>query len=535
MSDEWNDGSAHGTLEMSENRVQPPASMAIGDHDFGDLVARRARKLLVLAHHLSAHRPDCLSLTRPLVADLLSQSAQVEELLDAYGARTNRQWSRFRSLTATVKLFASVGYEILHIKHSLPCYHLLPSERDFAAATDQSLALTHDILTRTASWLLAQASRLGLPLASNPLDPLDYAEPLPAGRLPSDRPVRRVKSTSETVTHLATAYLNLATESKLLNVVERTEPADYARCFPDPVSEDSLRYLKVRFHCLQSLYDTHVSETEIEYQDANLPILRGHISVTFHLLEIATYLVHHYERHLNVQTGDSSLRRKPVITPEVLLEMLMSYSITYAGLYLDLGRRLCHTMLKHYAEVGTIQAPVPCYRGFHVRPATLVAKIVQHYGSDVRMDLDGQSYDASSPLDLFRANEKINAQKRRWLVTEIGHLLPPGGELSAAEIRAAVMDMLFRLAERGKLVIYQQPLQLSEDFGREGILLEKVTAEIARLQATGQIDIRNDLVITFTGDKRVLSDLKLLAKSGYGEDCFGNNINLPREIAYLRR
>jgi len=522
------------TFNVDENQAQPPGWSTIGDREFTDLVAGRARRLLVLARYLATHRLDPLPLTRPLVADLLSQAAQVEELLDAYGARTNRQWSRFRSLTATAKLFASVGYEILHIQHSLPCYRLLPSGRDFAAATAQSLALTRDILTRAAKWILTQASHLDLPLG-HPPDPVDYAEQLPPGRLISDRPVRRVKSTSETVTHLATAYLNLAAEGELFDVVKRTEPADYTRCFPDPVSEDSLRYLKVGFHRLQSLYDTHVSETEIEYLDANLPILRGHISVIFHLLEIATYLVHYYERHLNVRTGDSSLRRKPVITADTLLEMLMSYSIAYAGLYLDLGRRLCRTMLKHYAEVGAIEVSVPSYRGFHVRPATLVAKIVQHYGSEVRMELDGQCYDASSPLDLFRANEKINARKRRWLVAEIGRLPLPGGELSAMRIRAVIMNTLFRLAKQGKLVIYQQPPQLSEEFGGEGILLEKVTAEIARLQATGQIDIRTDLGITFTGDQRVLSDLKLLAESGYGEDCFGNNITLPREIAYLRR
>ncbi len=524
------------TLEADETLTQLPGWAMIDDREFTDLVAGRARRLLILTHYLSSvQQPNSLSLTRPLVADLLAQSAQVEELLDAYGARTNRKWSRFRSLTATAKLFASVSYEILHIQHSLPCYRLLPSGRDFAVATDQSLQNTRDILVRTAGWILAQTARLGLPLPDDPLDLLDYAEPLPAGRLISDRPVRQVRSASETVTHLATAYLNAATESDMLSVVERTEPADYSRCFPEPVSEDSLRYLKVQFHCLQSLYDTHVSETEIEYLDANLPVLRGHISVIFHLLEIATYLVHYYERHLNVRTGDSSLRRKPVITADALLEMLMSYSITYAGVYLDLGRRLCHAMLKHYAEVGTIQAPVPSYRGFHVRPATLVAKIVQHYGSEVRMELDGQTYDASSPLDLFRANEKINARKRRWLVAELGRLSLPEGELSATQIRAVITNALFKLAQQGKLVIYQQPLQLSEEFSSEGILLEKVTAEIARLQATGQIDIRTDLSITFTGDKRVLSDLRLLAKSGYGEDCFGNNITLPREIAYLRR
>ncbi|MDG4551245.1 MAG: HPr family phosphocarrier protein [Candidatus Contendobacter sp.] len=523
------------TFNVDEHQAQPPGWLTIGDREFTDLVTGRTRRLLVLARYLTAHRPASLPLTRPLVADLLSQAAQVEELLDAYGARTNQRWSRLRSLTATTKLFASVGYEILHIRHSLPCYRLLPSGRDFAAATAQSLALTHATLARAAKWILTQALHLDLPPPGDPPNPLDYVESLPPGRLPCDRPVRRVKSTSETVTHLATAYLNLAAEGGLLDVVNRTDPADYALCFPEPVSEDSLRYLKAGFHRLQSLYDTHVSGTEIECLDPNLPILRGHISVTFHLLEIATYLVHYYERHLNVRTGDASLRRKPVITADALLEMLMSYSITYAGLYLDLGRRLCHAMLKHYAEVGTIEVSAPSYRGFHVRPATLVAKIVQHYGSEARMELDGQSYDASSPLDLFRANEKINARKRRWLVAEIGRLPLPGGDLSATQIRAAIMNTLFRLAEQGKLVIYQQPPQLSEEFSGEGILLEKVTAEIARLQATGQIDIRTDLGITFTGDKRVLCDLKLLAESGYGEDCFGNNITLPREIAYLRR
>jgi len=62
-----------------------------------------------------------------------------------------------------------------------------------------------------------------------------------------------------------------------------------------------------------------------------------------------------------------------------------------------------------------------------------------------------------------------------------------------------------------------------------------VTAEIAQLQATGQIDISSGLMITFSGDKRVLADIALLAKHGYGEDNFGNNIPLPKELAYLRR
>jgi hypothetical protein len=516
--------------------VDSSTSPSLIDYDrFSTLTADRAQRLLRLTCWLSTPRPTPLMLTRPLVADVLSQAIQMEEFLDAYGARNNRQWSRFRSLTATLKLFADIVYKLLHIQHSLPSYRLLPAKRDFAMATLQSLEFTHEILVKAAQQITAQATRLNLTMLIQQPDENEYLEPLPPGRLPRDRATRKVSSAAETVIYLATAYLNLASESELLHIVDWVKPTQYSKCFPDPISEDNLRYLQLRFHSLQALYDTHVSETELESLDTDLPILRGHISIVFHLLEIATQLVHYYERHLNVKTGDSSLRRQPVISTQSLIALLMNYAITYAGHYLHEGCSFCYAMLRRYAEVGKIEAPVPSYRGFHVRPATLIAKIAQHYGSHITMELDDQHYDANSPLDIFRANERINACKRRWLASEISKLQLPADEINDHQVRAAVLDVVLKLAEQGKLIIYQQPLNLSDEFSQGGILLGKITAEIARLLATGQIDIQTDLSVTFTGDKRVLSDLELLARSGYGEDSFGNNVTLPKELAYLRR
>jgi hypothetical protein len=515
--------------------VDSPENPTLIDYaHFSALTAARAHRLLRLTGRLSAPHSTPSKLTRPLVADVLSQAIQMEEFLDTYGARNNRQWSRFRSLTATLKLFADVIYKLLHIQHSLPSYRLPPAERDFAFATAQSLEFTHEILVKAAHQITTQATRLNLTVSTHSPDD-EYLEPLPPGRLPRDRATRKVSSAAETVIYLATAYLNLASESELLHIVDWVKPAEYSRCFPDPISEDNLRYLQFRFHSLQALYDTHVSETELESLDADLTILRGHISIVFHLLEIATQLVHYYERHLNAKTGDSSLRRQPVISTRALLALLMNYAIAYAGHYLHEGRSFCHAMLRRYAEVGKIEVPVPSYRGFHVRPATLIAKIAQHYGSHITMELEGQYYDANSPLDIFRANERINARKRRWLAAEIGNLQLPADDPNDHQVRAAVLDVVLKLAEQGKIIIYQQPLNLSDEFSPESILLEKVTTEIARLLATGQIDIQTDLSIAFTGDRRVLSDIELLARSGYGEDSFGNNVTLPKELAYLRR
>ena len=509
----------------------------IDDTTFHDLIADRAQSLLSMARYLVAEQALWkTAMTRPLLGDLTSQAAQLEELLDAYGARNNQRWCQLRALTAALKLFAGVGYKLRHLYHVLPTYRLPRIDQNFTLATHHALQFTSAVLCTTAGHILDQAAQLALSTSTERwIQRFGHLEQLPQGYLPQDRATRQINTASATVTHLASAFLSLAAESELLNRVAQLNPEEYPTSFPDPVSEENLRYLKYRFHNLQSLYDTYVAETVVEHLDADLLVLRGHISVIFHLLEIATELAHYYERHVDSQTGDTALRHRPVVEPDALLKILMTYAITYASLYLVCGKRLCHDMLKRYAEVGQIKVPVPHYRGFHVRPATLVAKIALHYGSEVRMILDDEPYDASSPLDLFRANEKINAQKRRWLASEIAQLTLPQHSVSEAQFKAMVMDVVFGLAEQGKLIIYELPVLLGPAFSPQADLLEQIANAITRLQAIGKIDIKRDLSITFVGDKRVLADIEILAHHGYGEDNFGNNIPLPRALAYLRR
>lgn len=524
-------------MALRDSNADPPsqpARFAILDHQyFVELINQRVGKLLWIARFLSAWQPHASALTRPLVADLISHARQIEELLDGYGARNNRQWCRFRSLVATIKLFAEATYELLHIQFFLTTYQLLPIERDFSAATADAIQQAHEVMVTASNWLLAEAERLGLNIPTNERRVANYSEQLAPGRLAHDRPARTIDNVAEIVTYLASAYLNSASESQVLNIPDAGEGETVT--LPETVSEDNLRFLKVRFHCLQSLYDTYVSETAIECMDAELPTLRGHISIVFHLLEIATYLAHYYERHLNIHTGDPKLQRKPVIGSEALLYLLLNYAIVFAGLYLSYGQRFCYTLLKRYAEIGRVEVAAPTYRGFHVRPSTLIARIVRHYGSDIVMELEGQSYDAATPLDIFRANEKINARKRRWLASEIAAITLPAGPVSNSQIKATILDIVVKLVRQRKIIVYQQPLNLSEEFNNEGLLLETVTNELTKLQATGQLEIKTELTIAFVGDKRVLSDLELLAKAGYGEDCFGNNIALPKELAYLHR
>jgi len=514
-----------------------PGGGLIGDRQFCDLVRARSRPLLELASSLTTMRADDIRLTRRLIGRLLLESGQMEALLDEYGAGQNLHWSRFRALMATLKNFAHIGGVLLHVQRRLPSYQLLPIEANFDEATSERLQLVGGVIAEVAASLLDEAQQLGVQVTGIAPPPEDFAERLPPGRLARNRDRRIIGDTATTVTHLATEFLNLAAESDLLRAAAQVPPEEYAACFPDPISEERLRQITFRFHSLQSLYDTHVVGTAIEISDADLPILRGHASVIYHLLEIATGLAHYYERHVSPRTGDTLLRERPVVDTHATMATLFAYAMAFSSAYLAGGQRLCQGILRRYAESGRLEVPVPSYRGFHVRPSNLVARIVAHYGSEVQMDLDGQLFDAASPLDLFRANETINARKRRWLASEIARVHPDrSGVLVPEAVAAAVLAIVHRLAGEGKVVLYRQPLQFSKEVGhREGSVLENSVAEIAQLQATGQLDIRTDLTVTFIGDKRVLADVDTLARHGYGEDAFGNNVVLPKALSYLRR
>ena len=508
----------------------------ISYEDFRALVAGRARALLAAASHYVQFRCDGRPPTRPLLGELMSQSTQLEELIDAYGARDNRCWSPFRSLVAATKLFSEVSYELLHIRHSVGLYQLLPIGHDITADTDRTLAFTAEVLYNATLKMLRLADELGLSIPKEGPAEGAYDESLPPGRLPHNRPARQIQDVGGTVTNLATAFLDLAAQSELVHVADNAQPEEYPQYVPDPVGEENLRYLQQRFHNLQSLYDTYVGGSRTASVDADLPFLRGHISMVYHLLRSATAFAHYYQRHVISHHGEQPGLKEPLVMPEDLLAALMEYSIAYAGRYLSSAESLCRLMLNRYAEVGRVTVPVPRYRGFHVRPATLVAMIVRHYGSEVRMELEDDSCDAGDALEIGRANEMINARKRRWLADAVAeldffHELPPD-----ASVEETVRRIVDALAERGKVVIYEQPLRLPPRRAETGgSIQERIIDELKRLQGLGKIDIDVELSVTFVGDKRALTDIKLLAENGYGEDNFGNNIPLPRELTYLRR
>jgi phosphotransferase system HPr-like phosphotransfer protein len=520
------------------------STKVVSQEAFHQLVDRRIRGLLRLAALIGSgvSGPQCF--TRPLLGGVLSEALQLEELLDSYGARHNRRWHLLRQEAAALKLFSNVGYILQHILHFLPTYRLLPLQQDFPAAARQALEFTCRILAASARRLLHTACELELQPAGEAPALEQFADDLPDGRLAPDRESHKTASPEETVVYLATAFLNLAEEARFIHVAEGERAEGWADLIPDPISEERLRSLEQKFHNLQSLYDTRISDSGMESLDERLPVLRGHISVTYHLLETATAFAHYCERHILSLAPRAAHTRGEIVDAARLLEVLMRFSLAFASRYILVTRSLCHDMLKAYAVQDRIVLPVPRYRGFHVRPSTLVARIVGHYGSEVTMELEGESYNAAVTLDLFRANEKINARKKHRIAEEAHEVLAvpgagllPAAALDGVEVMAAlVRGVIQTLFAGNRLVLYERDvtlegLQRRADENRE----EFVTRALVHLLTLGKIDVNSELSVSFAGDRRVLEDIRLLAEKGYGEDDFGNNLPLPERLAYLRK
>lgn len=474
---------------------------------------------------------------RHLVGRLLLEASKCEEMLDTYGAPWNEYWAPMRMAVAVAKAFSRVIYNLYHISRSAQGYNLLDVEGDFYEATQHSLHILLQAFSKASGNFMKVAKKMKLDTNLIPVEEYGFRDVLIDRKLEANRKRKTVENPGETAVYLATNLLNLAEESSWLDVYRKLEPDSYHTCIPDIVSEAQLRYLANNFHNMQSLYDTYLSGSDIVEKDKNLLVMRGQITVVFHLLDTAVTLIHFYERHV---LKNWTKKLKPPITNKELLGIIIGYFVAFADKYISATQELCRDILKSYAVQGEIEVPIPNYRGFHVRPSTLIAKISIHYGSEVKMILGETIYDASLPLELFRANEELNRRKRDAVacyVMEHKLVKNDAGATYEAPLMKKILRVIFLdLLEKQKIMLYDSDFSFEDLSPYENeTLAEFIKRAIALYLAMGKIDIISGDTVCFQGDKRVLEDIRTLAENGYGEDKFGNNTVLPKNLSYLKR
>jgi len=509
----------------------------ISPEDFKALMAERAAVLLYIARDQQRQAFDNCVLTRPFLSVLQAEATQLEEILDAYGARNNITWYPFRVQTAVLKNFSIAGYELLHLHLTSRNYALLSLPKDFQADTLNAIAYVTCLISCSLKLLLKHAEANGIAPPATLKQDFDFTEDLPPGMLPRNRKGWHHDSVKERVLKLATSFLHHTVDAKFFNASAKIDPANWRNLNFDWLSETTLREQEIKFHNLQSLYDTYVSDSETEASDPYLPLLRGHISAVLHLLRIATIFVHFYERHVKINRSVLFCSEQCALDGDWFFAILTGYLTRYASEFLVRARTFCQKILARYPD-DIREVPVPLYLGFHVRPSTLVAAIVNHYGGDVAMLLGDKEYDAKNAASMIHANGWIDQKKREYLFGQLRalNLSPQENQLrqGAITMEQALAEALDLLRKKNLLILYTEDLPFAEvTRHHSGTFRELLRDAITDFQTERKINVNMKASVVFRGNKLAIDDIAILAANDYGENPRGEDIALPKELEYL--
>lgn len=519
-----------------------PLKRIISEQNFLALFQKQTNEILKICFYLKEKGDKDHLYTKRFYGNLTTQSRILEDFLDDYGAKNNMTWIYFRELIASARYMGFSGYVLKHIQNRYALYELSNKKKEkFFEQTKMVQDFLNSAIKNVFRCISDEALRLGLKFPEEKLESNDFLDVASDKMLPHNVDEGFSSKEEENVVKIASDYLNITKEYEDFKFDRIYTVEEIEALIPDYINEENLRRFELNIQNLQSLYDTYVKNTKIETEDATLNSMRGCISVALHLTEIARTLSHFYERHeskIRHETVRENIKR--IIDKDKILDCIVNYCLFHCYRYLERGKDVASDFLKRYVVVDSIEVNTPTYMGFHVRPASLIMKIVKHYGSEVKMQFDDEVYDAGSALDIFRANEKISAKKRQLISKEVKPY-EQKGKITREKIKSTVLEELDQLVKEGKIYYYEDlnPDDLTCRVEKSSVKPEEikplVIEEIKRLMAAGKIDIRLDIKVTFKGDRRTVKDIEALARTNYGENEEGNNIELPPEIAYLRK
>jgi phosphotransferase system HPr-like phosphotransfer protein len=389
-SSDTNTGSIESLLEI------------IKEEEFLGIAQKASRKMLILASCLldNTHK-----FNKKMYGILIKESTDLEDLLDDHGARNNKTWVYFGELVASIRNFANVAYIISHILRRINLYHLNSQhEQSFVADAQNILQFFNDSIIALFTSLKNEAELLSLERPSCMLTEEDVEENLVVKILPHTIDEETVHEINENITRVATEFLAVIKVSEHLMFDKKVTDKNIEKLIPAKINEDNLRHAEAKMHSLQSMYDTYIHKTPVELKDEMLKSLRGHISISLHFLEIAQGLCHFVERHETKVRAESTMKRiEKIVSRKEVLDTIINFALYYYSLFIKGGLSLAESIVAHYTVVDSIILNVPQGLGFHLRPSTLVAKVVNNYGTKTVLVVNNKEFDAASVIDMMWA------------------------------------------------------------------------------------------------------------------------------------
>ena len=348
--------------------------------------------------------------TRRFYAHLIGESEELESFLDDHCARDNKTWYFFSELVACIRNFAKIAFILKHVLNRYLAYDLNDDEADtFLAAVKKISTFLEEIILSLYEEVANESLRLGIKLPKGTLKKNLFTEIYHQKRLPYTIDEEDDLDAEKIVVKIATQYLNVVEKFNYFSWnFGKRDVDDLKDTIPNKVNEERSREIISLIHNLQSTYDHYIRHTPLELQDKRLKTFRGYISMPLHLLSVVNWLSHLYQRHIHTNRYDNaSYQISAIVNASDILDIMMNFALFYASRCLQIGKNLSNDVLGKYIEIDTCEVKVPENLGFHLRPATLVARLAAYYGTKLSLVVDGGEYNASSILSITLAGGLI--------------------------------------------------------------------------------------------------------------------------------
>ncbi|MCP4722027.1 MAG: HPr family phosphocarrier protein [Desulfobacteraceae bacterium] len=356
--------------------------------------------------------------TKKLYSKLITTSHILEDFLDFHGAKKNKEWVFYRELSASIRHLSLACYSQRHLLNRFKFYSLENDHRDmFKVEALDTLRIIQDSLKLAVPVILEEAKRLDITIPKTGYDLTYFPGISSTQHLDHNIDDYNAKDNQkENLTRIASEFLEVIKDFEQFSFYERYDLKKINKLVPGKINEVIVRNYEMRIHNIQSSFDSYVVNTESSSENIILDELRSHFSIVFHILQVMGRLLHFYERHLyDVGFKDVyksiSVSLSELIDRDLLLDRAVNFCLFYAAKFLSSGKEVAFRIINENMETSTVNVGIPKDRGFHSRPSLLVAKIVQHYGGEVKLQVGEDSFDASSVLDIQWAGGKIKKEE----------------------------------------------------------------------------------------------------------------------------
>jgi len=370
----------------------------IREEEFGLLLPDATREFGAWTVAVLAE-PDLLNL-QPVVAQLGQRAHALETFLDDFGARQNRTFVTLGELVACVRGLTAVVESALHLRSRLPRYQVLIDREPLTADLEQGLG-------KVGESLLAILQRYGAEAERWRCRP-ERADVERDGEVDQRRLLPRNLDEEDSIDekhHIAeigARFLKVVETSRSLDLGFVRPPELLPEFVATHASEERCRWYESTVHSIQSIYDTYVLRTALERENPWLQSLRGHVSVSLHLLEMATGLVHFYERHENDIRHEAARNAiSEVVSKLTILDVAVNVCLRHAYLYVEGASATATRILNTFVRQAMVSLPMPAGVTLHARPLALIVQIARHYGTPLEISFDGERCSAGSLMSLI--------------------------------------------------------------------------------------------------------------------------------------